>query len=170
VAREAEVARAVGEARAAQAAWRGSSFAARRRVLGRIRDHVIDHADELCELVCRVSGKTRENAMMGEIWPVVEKLRWTIARGEKYLRPERVSSGMVVHKRASIVYRPRGVIGAIVPWNYPLQNVMNPAIPSLMAGNAAVIKPSEWVAFASARVQRIFNEALTAEGFSPDLV
>jgi acyl-CoA reductase-like NAD-dependent aldehyde dehydrogenase len=165
-----EVAEAVRRARAAQAQWKQSSFAVRRRVLERVLAHVVDHADELCEVVCRASGKTRENAMMGEIWPVAEKLRWTIANGERHLRPERVSSGLLVHKRASIEYEPRGVIGAIIPWNYPLQNVMNPAIPALMAGNAAVIKASEWVAWSSDRFQRIFDEALSAEGFSTDLV
>jgi acyl-CoA reductase-like NAD-dependent aldehyde dehydrogenase len=164
------VADAVRRAKAAQERWRESPFAVRRRVLGRVLSHVVDHADELCDLICRCSGKTRENAMMGEIWPVAEKLRWTIAHGERHLRPERVSPGMMLHKRASIEYAPRGVIGAIVPWNYPLQNVMNPAIPALMAGNGAVIKASEWVAWSSARFQRIFDEALTAEGFSPDLV
>jgi len=170
VASAADVAEAVRRARAAQAAWRETSFAVRRRVLGRVLEHVVDHADELCELICRTSGKTRENAMMGEIWPVAEKLRWTIAQGERHLRPERVPAGMLIHKKASIEYQPRGVIGAIVPWNYPLQNVMNPAIPALMAGNAAVIKASEWVSWSSARFQRIFDEALSAEGFSPDLV
>jgi acyl-CoA reductase-like NAD-dependent aldehyde dehydrogenase len=142
----------------------------RRRVLERVLAHVVDHADDLCEVVCRASGKTRDNAMMGEIWPVAAKLRWTIANGERHLGPERVPSGLMAHKRASIEYAPRGVIGAIIPWNYPLQNVMNPAIPALMAGNACVIKASEWVAWSSARFQRIFDEALTAEGFSKDLV
>jgi acyl-CoA reductase-like NAD-dependent aldehyde dehydrogenase len=166
----ADVAAVVARARAAQASFRETSFATRRRVLERVLAHVLDHADELCEIVCRVSGKTRENAMMGEIWPVAEKIRWTIANGERHLRPERVSSGMLMHKRATIEYAPRGVVGAIVPWNYPLQNVMNPAVPALMAGNAAVIKASEWIAWSSARFQRIFDEALAGEGISPDLV
>lgn len=161
---------AIDRARAAQVAFRASSFETRRRVLTRMLSHVIDHAEELCELVCRVSGKTRENAMMGEIWPISEKLRWTIANGEKHLRPERVSSGMLVHKKASIEYHPRGVVGAVVPWNYPLQNVLNLVIPSLMSGNACLVKASEWVAFASERFERIAQEALEAEGFSKDLV
>ena len=165
-----DVAAAVRAARVAQERWREAPFAVRRRVLERLLAHVVDHADELCELVCRVSGKTRENALMGEIWPVAEKLRWTIANGERHLLPERVSSGLLAHKRATIEYAPRGVVGAIVPWNYPLQNVMNPAIPALMAGNGAVIKASEWVAWSSARFPRIFDEALSAEGFSPALV
>ena len=166
----AQIAEVVRRAGAAQAAWSRTSFAVRRRVLTRVLEHVLDHKDQLCELVVRVSGKTRENAMLGEIWPVADKLRWAIAHGERHLAPEWVSPGLLVHKRATIEYRPRGVIGAIVPWNYPLQNLLNPIIPALMAGNACVVKASEWVAWASARVERIVHEALAAEGVSTDLV
>jgi acyl-CoA reductase-like NAD-dependent aldehyde dehydrogenase len=164
------VRRAIAEARAAQPALAATSFAARRELLARLLTHVLENADELCELVVRDTGKTRENAMVGEIWPVCEKLRWTIAEGERHLAPERVSSGLLVHKRARIVYEPRGVLGAILPWNYPLQNVMNPVIPALMAGNAVVVKASEWVAWSSARLQRIFDEALAAAGLPRALV
>jgi acyl-CoA reductase-like NAD-dependent aldehyde dehydrogenase len=166
----AEIAEVVRRARVAQASWRRTSFAVRRRVLTRVLTHLLDHKDQLCELVVRVCGKTRENAMLGEIWPVADRLRWAIARGERYLAPERVSPGLLVHKRAVIEYRPRGVIGAIGPWNYPLQNILNPVIPALMAGNACVVKASEWVAWASRRVERIVHDALAAEGVSTDLV
>ena len=167
----AEAVRAqVARARAAQTVLAGTSLAARRRLLQRLLAHLVDHADELCELICRVSGKTRDNAMVGEVFPVAEKLRWTIAHGERHLRPERVSSGLLVHKRATIEYQPRGVIAGIVPWNYPLQNVMNPVVPALMAGNAVVVKPSEWVAAASAPLQAMFDAVLAAEGLPTDLV
>src|SRR5262249_27505523 len=92
-----------------------------------------------------------------------------IAHGEKHLAKERVSAGQLLHKKATIEYVPRGVVAGIVPWNYPLQNVMNPVIPALMSGNACVVKASEWVAFSSPRLQRIFDEALSAAGISPDL-
>jgi acyl-CoA reductase-like NAD-dependent aldehyde dehydrogenase len=91
------------------------------------------------------SGKTRENAMLGEVWPVCEKLRWTIRHGEKHLRPARVSSGLMLHKKATIEFHPLCVIGVICPWNYPFQNILGPAIPALMAGNAVVIKVSEQI-------------------------
>lgn len=165
-----EVADAVAAARRAQKGWGETSFAARKRVLGRIRDHILDNVDELCDVIVRDSGKTRENALMGEIWTVCEKLRWTIANGEKHLRPERVSSGLFAHKRARIEYRPLGVLGAIIPWNYPFQNIMNPVIPALMAGNGIVVKPSEWVAWSSGRVLSMIREALEAEGQDPALV
>jgi acyl-CoA reductase-like NAD-dependent aldehyde dehydrogenase len=165
-----EIPERVARARGAQARWAASSFAERRRLLGLILDHVLAHADELCDVIARDSGKTRHNAMLGEIWPVVEKARWTMAHGERHLLPERVGSGLLLHKRARIEYAPLGVIGVIAPWNYPLQNILGPALPALMAGNAVLIKVSEWVAWSSARFQRIFDEALRAVGQSPDLV
>jgi len=165
-----DVRRMVAKARRAQEAFAHTSFETRRSVLRHILQHVLDHADELVELVVRDAGKTHENAMMGEIWPVAEKLRWTIGNGERHLRPERVSSGLFVHKKATIEYVPRGVIGVICPWNYPLQNILGPVIPALMSGNASVVKVSEHVAWSARRFQRIFDEALDAHGLSRDLV
>lgn len=164
------VAAAIARAREAQKGWGMSTFAQRRRVLGHIRDAVLDRTDEICEWIVRDSGKTRENALMGEIWTVCEKLRWTIGQGEKHLRPERVSSGLFVHKKAQLEFHPLGVLGAIIPWNYPFQNIMNPVIPALITGNAIVVKPSEWVAWSAGPIVEIIHDALRAEGFSPDVV
>ncbi len=166
----AEVARVVDRARRAQRSWRKTSFEERRRVLGRVLDRVLDEDDRLVELVSRDCGKTRENALMGEIWPVCEKLRWMLRNGERHLSPETVSSGLLLHKRARLEFHPLGVVGAIVPWNYPLQNIMNPGIPALMAGNAYVVKPSEWVAWSSAPFVALLQDALAAEGHDPALV
>lgn len=160
----------VARARVAQKDWGESTFRERRKLLSTILAHVLDHADELCEVVVRDAGKTRENAVMGEIWPVCEKLRWTIRNGEKHLRPERMSSGLFLHKKATVLYQPLGVIGVICPWNYPLQNVLGPTIPALFAGNAVVVKVSEQVAWSSARIQRIFDEAFDALGYPRDTV
>jgi len=75
-----------------------------------------------------------------------------------------------VHKRARIEYAPLGVIGVIAPWNYPLQNILGPTIPALMAGNAVIVKVSEWVAWSSDHFQRIFHAAFKAAGYPTDLV
>ncbi len=164
------VLQAVERARAAQRVWGRASLATRKQVLRQLLDFILEHADEICSEVVADSGKTRENAMLGEIWPVCEKLRWTIRNAEKHLRPERVSSGLMLHKKAVIEFHPLGVIGVICPWNYPFQNILGPAIPALMAGNAVVIKVSEWSAWSSLYFQKIFDQVLSAAGFSPDLV
>ncbi len=166
----AEVRKKVARAREGQRAWKHTSFAERRAVLGRLLDRILDDEERLVQLVCRDSGKTRENALMGEIWPICEKLRWTIANVEKHLGPETVSAGVLAHKRARLEFHPLGVVGAIVPWNYPLQNVLSPAITALAAGNAYVVKPSEWVAWSSGPFVALIRDALAAEGHDPELV
>jgi acyl-CoA reductase-like NAD-dependent aldehyde dehydrogenase len=166
----AEVSACVERARAAHRSWRKSSFSERRRVLRRLLGLILEQADELCEAVARDSGKTLQHAMMGEVWPVCEKLRWTIAHGEKHLRPEPVSSGPFVHKRARVELEPLGVVGIITPWNYPFQNLLGPTIPALFAGNAAVVKVSEWVAWSAERLAAPIRRALLDCGHSPDLV
>jgi acyl-CoA reductase-like NAD-dependent aldehyde dehydrogenase len=165
-----ELAARVASARKAQRIWAKTPFSERARVLGLVQDYLLKHADELVDVICRDSGKTRHNAMVGEIWPTVEKARWTAANGARYLSSEIVPSGVFPHKRARIDYQPLGVIGIIAPWNYPLQNVVGPTLPALMAGNAVVIKASEWVAWSSAHFQKIFDSALKAAGYPVELV
>ncbi|NJK32838.1 MAG: aldehyde dehydrogenase family protein, partial [Deltaproteobacteria bacterium] len=160
----------IDKARKAQREWGRTSFAERRKVLERMLAYLLEHADELCEHICRDAGKTLHNAMLGEIWPIAEKLRWTIREGEKHLRSEVVSSGLLVHKRARVEYHPLGVIGVITPWNFPLQNILGPTIPALFAGNAVIIKVSEWTSWSVARFQELCDRCLKDCGYSPDLI
>jgi acyl-CoA reductase-like NAD-dependent aldehyde dehydrogenase len=166
----ADVGAAVARARAAQKQWRQTSFEERRQVLRELMAYTVDHKDEICADIQRDTGKTRENALLGEIWTTCEKFRWMIKNGETHLRPEAVSSGLLLHKKARLEYHPLGVVAAITPWNYPYQNIVNPIIPALMAGNAIVIKPSEWVAWSSGRFIEAFRAVLEAAGHDPDLI
>jgi acyl-CoA reductase-like NAD-dependent aldehyde dehydrogenase len=166
----ADVDAAVARAKLAQKSWGKTSFAERRRVLEALLAYCVDEKEAICDEVQRGSGKTRENALVGEIWPACEKLRWTIGNGEKYLKPEKVSSGLLLHKKARLEYHPLGVVAAIIPWNYPFQNVINPIIPALMAGNAIVLKPSEWVAWSSARFIESLQQVLVSAGHDPHLI
>ena len=125
----AEVLARLQRARTAQAAWAKTSFAQRRRVVRRILDHLLAHTDELCRMISRDSGKTLENAAV-EMWPICEMLRWNLAHAESALRSHRASSGVLAHKSARVEYHPLGVIAAICPWNFPLQNAIAPAIPA----------------------------------------
>lgn len=161
---------AVARAKAAQKAWRTTSFEERRKVLRKLLAYTVDNKDAICLEVQRDSGKTRENVLLGEIWPTCEKFRWMIKNGENHLRPEKVSSGLLMHKTARLEYHPLGVVAAIIPWNYPFQNIVNPVIPALTAGNAIVLKPSEWVAWSSAKFIDAIRTVIEEAGHNPDLV
>ncbi len=165
-----EVQAVIERARNAQKAWSQSSFRQRKAVLGHMLDHILEHADEICAAVVEDSGKTWENAMLGEIMTVCNKIRWLMKYGEKHLRTEKVPTGILMHKKGRIEYRPLGVVACIVPWNYPFQNIFGSLVAPLFAGNAVLIKASEQVAWSTRRFQQILDEALGKEGFSPDTV
>lgn len=166
----ADVTAAVARAREAQKTWAHSSYAQRRAVLRHMLDLVLEHVDELCEAVVKDSGKTYENALLGEIMPVSNKIRWVMKNGEKYLKPERVASGLLPHKKGRIEYRSLGVVACIVPWNYPFQNIFGSLVSPLMAGNAVVLKASEELAWSTQLFQAIIDEALGRAGVSADTV
>ncbi len=166
----AEVVAAVHRARAVQPAWAATSFAERRAVLKDLLAEVVARQEEISRLAVRDSGKTMVDAAMGEIFPVCEKLRYTIARGEHDLRSRRRASGLLPHKRARVDYIPLGVIGVISPWNFPFHNFFCPVIPALFAGNAVIIKVSELATWSSLQYAKIFAEVLARRGHARDLV
>jgi acyl-CoA reductase-like NAD-dependent aldehyde dehydrogenase len=116
------------------------------------------------------SGKTMVDAAMGEIFPVCEKLRYTIAHGERDLRPQARASGLLPHKSARVEYLPLGVVGVISPWNFPFHNFFCPVIPALFAGNAVVIKVSELASLSSLEVPRDLRGGAAGRGHDPALV
>jgi acyl-CoA reductase-like NAD-dependent aldehyde dehydrogenase len=65
---------------------------------------------------------------------------------------------------------PLGVVGVIGPFNFPFHNVFCPLVPALFAGNAVVVKVSEWTGWSAQYFQSLLDEVLSAHGFSTDLV
>lgn len=63
-----------------------------------------------------------------------------------------------------------GVVGAIVPWNYPFHNILNPITAAIMSGNAIVVKVSEHASWSVKYYSAIIREALKAAGAPTDLV
>ena len=91
------------------------------------------------------NGKTREDALLAEMFYVCDALGFWAKNARKYLADEKVRthSPLLFGKKVVVRYRPHGVVGVIGPWNYPLTNSFGDCIPALMAGNSVVLKPSE---------------------------
>lgn len=166
-----DVRKMVDRGRAAQKEWAKSTFAQRRQLLRVLQRFILENAETIATVACRESGKTLIDAMVGELTVTLEKLRWTSASGEKYLLPEYRDSGVMnMHKTSRVEWVPVGVVGAIVPWNYPCHNVFNPLIASLFAGNAIVIKVSEFASWSTRYYGRVIGACLKAIGAPVDLV
>ncbi|GLI61056.1 hypothetical protein VaNZ11_003318, partial [Volvox africanus] len=167
----AEVRTRIARAREASKVWRKSSFSQRRQLLRILLKFVVDNMETICRVSARDSGKPILDAIVGEVVVTCEKLHWLCKEGERYLRPEHRSSGiMSFYKAARVEYVPVGVVGAIVPWNYPFHNVLNPLTAALFAGNALVIKVSEHASWSTGYYGRMIDAALEAAGAPADLV
>jgi acyl-CoA reductase-like NAD-dependent aldehyde dehydrogenase len=140
-----EVAALVERARAAQPAWEALGFEGRRTVMLEARKWLIDNRERMIETIVEESGKTWEDAQLAEVFFCADSLGFWGKSAAKYLADERVRTHtpLLLGKKLIKRYRPRGVIGVIGPWNYPLTNNFGDCIPALMAGNTVVLKPSE---------------------------
>ncbi|KAG5178770.1 Aldehyde/histidinol dehydrogenase [Tribonema minus] len=165
-----EVNEVVAKAAAAQVEWAKTSFKERKRVLQTMQEYFLAHQDDIVRVACRDSGKSKVDALLGEVLVTCEKFRCTWAHGAAWLAREKRPAGpLLPHKTAYVEYHPLGVLGVIAPWNYPCHNVFNHVASGLFAGNAVVTKVSEYTSWSSRYFGAIAREALRACGHSPDL-
>lgn len=133
--------------------------------------HVLDNQEEICRVACLDSGKTMVDAQLGEILVTVEKLQWTIAHGEKALKPSRRPTNLLMmYKKNTVRYEPLGVVAALVSWNYPFHNLIGPIISAIFSGNGILVKTSEQTAWSASYFASIARGALVAHGHDPALV
>lgn len=155
------VATAVDRARAAQPAWGGSPVRKRARLLKDARRAMVRARAEILDLLERETGKARFD-VVGELFGTCMDLGALARRAPRWLAPQRVSTRPLFGKRGRVVFKPRGVVGIISPWNAPLNLALGDAIPALLAGNAVLIKPSELTPLAVRRAVEAMNQALPA--------
>ncbi len=141
----AAVAELAKRGRLAQPTWEAYGFEGRGRVLSRMQKWVMDNSERIISTIVSETGKTYEDAQLGEISYGGAAFGFWAKNAEKYLADERVrsSSVLVRGKKLILRYRPLGLIGVIGPWNYPLVNSFGDCIPALAAGNSVILKPSE---------------------------
>jgi acyl-CoA reductase-like NAD-dependent aldehyde dehydrogenase len=138
------VAAAVRRARDAAAWWAGLGFAGRKARLLHWRALLADRVEELAELTRTESGKPLAEGIV-EALAAMEHLDWAARNAKRVLGPRRTRTRLVLAEHAGYLeYRPYGVVGVIGPWNYPIVIPLGAIGSALAAGNAVVVKPSEY--------------------------
>ncbi|MCE1236285.1 MAG: aldehyde dehydrogenase family protein [Hyphomicrobiales bacterium] len=161
-----DVAAAVIRAKAAASAFRGSTPAERRALLHRLADAVAGDAATLAGLISGEVGKTIREAR-NEVRRAGNTLRLSGDAGT-FLDGEVLHCGIVeggADKLARITWEPVGVVGAVTPFNYPLNLLCHKLGPAIAAGNAVVAKPSPKAPLAAHRLA----ELAIAAGWPKDL-
>lgn len=141
----AEVRQAVERARKAHVVWSQTDMAERSRLFYRLRNLLLEDGESLADIMTAETGRPRAEVYGGEIFYLCDAIGAWAKKAGQFLRPERIRPHFPLLKGKKVIssYAPRGVIGIISPWNFPLIMTLGEALPALMAGNAVVIKPSE---------------------------
>lgn len=154
---------AVDAARAAQRGWARRPLADRVRPFLALHDLVLDQQGDLLDLIQLENGKARAHAFE-EVLDVAIVARHYARRASSYLRPRRRQGAFPLLSQAIELHHPKGVVGIIAPWNYPLTLSISDAIPALIAGNAVVLKPDSQTAVTALRAVELLTEAGVPEG------
>ncbi len=149
----------IERAAAAFPAWRDVAPGERARLLRRFAAVVDDHVDELADLEVRNAGHTLGNARW-EAGNVRDVLAYYSAAPERLFgRQIPVPGGVDV-----TFHEPLGVVGVIVPWNFPMPIAGWGFAPALAAGNTVVLKPAELTPLTAVRLGELAREAGLPEG------
>ena len=123
----------------AQAEWAARSIDERARLLLDFHDHLLDRRDYFIDLL-QSAGKARLSAAE-EVLHVALTARYYGRTARRYLRSERGEGVLPVLTRIDRNYVPKGLVGVIGPWNYPLTMAISDGLAALVAGNAIMLKP-----------------------------
>ena len=152
----AQVATAVAAARAAQPAWGALAPLERAAIMHRIAAAIREHAEALARIVVSEQGKPINEAR-GEVGGAAEFFAF-------YAEYARRIQGEILPSDAAgeqiwIQRVPVGVVGAIIPWNYPAALVSRKVAPAMIAGDTIVLKPHEETPVSALYMARLFQDA-----------
>ncbi|WP_338702596.1 succinic semialdehyde dehydrogenase [Streptomyces sp. Q6] len=156
-----DVVEAVTGARAAQPAWAERESRRRGDVVLAFHDLLLERQEQALDLIQWETGKARYHAWQ-EVAQVATIARHYARRARHYLAPRRVRGMVPGLTRVQEVRVPKGVVGVISPWNYPLYLGVGDVLPALLAGNAVVSKADSQTA-----LTLLWTRALMAEAGLP---
>jgi acyl-CoA reductase-like NAD-dependent aldehyde dehydrogenase len=158
---DGEVQAAVARAHDAQAAWAEIGVRRRVAVLREFQRRLLERKSEIAEAITREAGKPVAEALTTEVLVVLDAARFLIENAYRLLRDEPLPHGSLATKLKSgrLVREPYGVVAIISPWNYPFSIPATETLAALVAGNAVVLKPSEFTSLVALELQSLLHAA-----------
>src|SRR3954466_814522 len=157
-----DVGRAVAAARAAQPKWAALSAWERAKVCHAIADLIDERRDDFARELSLEQGKPYAAEALGDIDETAENFR--IAAEDVKRMETAIIPSQDPNKRILTFRKPNGVYAGITPWNFPTLIPVELIAPGIAAGNAIVMKPSEWTPIAMANFMQIMADAGLPEG------
>ena len=143
------------------------SYAFRKQQLLRLKNAIRSHEDLITEALYQDLHKPATESYTTEIGFVYEEINYTLKHLKDWMKPQRVSTPIIVQPAQSKIYRdPLGLTLLIAPWNYPFQLLISPLVGAIAGGNCAVLKPSEETTHTAQAIEKLINDTFAPEYIS----
>jgi coniferyl-aldehyde dehydrogenase len=143
------------------------SMAVRRDRMDRAIALLVDHAEAFAKAVSADFGhRSKEQTLLTDIMPSISAMKHARKHFESWAKGEKRKPTFplgLLGAKAEVIYQPKGVVGVVAPWNFPVGMVMVPMAGILAAGNRAMIKPSEFTEAVSALFAEVVPQYFAAE-------
>jgi len=151
--------------RAAFAAQPFPSWPERAARLQRVKALLHEHESDLVSAIDQdFGGRPPSETELVEIWPSLEETKSALRHGERWMKPRHAGvAKWFLPASAQVLPQPLGVVGIIVPWNYPLYLAMGPLVAALAAGNRVMLKLSEFTPAYATLMQTIVAQAFGSD-------
>lgn len=135
------------------------NLAQRKSVLKALKKALLDNKQSLMTALNEDYGtRTEFDSLMADILPSVQHLNYTLKNLKSWMKPEKRKSGLLLAPSTIYVHKQSlGVVGVVVPWNFPVFLSVGPIVTALAAGNKVMVKLSEYTPKTNAVIRHVFQ-------------
>lgn len=146
--------------RASYLAAPNPDYAIRKERLIRLKAALLKFQQPLVEALSQDYGhRSVDDSLISDIMPVVNNINYSLKNLKKWLKPSRRHAGILLAPaQVKVHYQPLGVIGIIVPWNFPVMLSIGPLVTAIAAGNHAMLKLSEFTPATNSVIKQLLAE------------
>ena len=160
----AEIADVYVRARKAQEILGKMSVPERLQEAAKLKRYILENKELIARRISEETGKCETDAMAMEVFAALDIIHYYQKHAVKILADERVPTPLILlGKRSKVFYEPMGTVLVISPWNYPFHLSFVPAISAIIAGNAVVLKPSQYTP-----LRGVIEDMVRQSGFLAD--
>lgn len=127
--------------------------------LKNLKRALLEHQQQLVDALSADYGyRSTDETLLADLMPVVSQINYTLKQLKSWLKPSRRHSGLLLFPaKIKVHYQPIGIVGIIVPWNFPVMLSLGPLVSNLAAGNHAMIKLSEFTPATNAVIKKLLS-------------
>jgi acyl-CoA reductase-like NAD-dependent aldehyde dehydrogenase len=155
------------KAREKSLTFRKTTIEQRMEEIRKIKRYIVDHMESIVEGLSADLGKTKSEALLMEIFPVLDCIKYYERNAASILSDKKIKTPIaLMGKKSYVFYEPLGTVLIIAPWNAPFTLSLVPIVSAVLAGNTVIYKPSEIATYSGMLMEKIFKES----GFEPGVV